>query len=275
MNGTGTGGLRVNGRARPNALFSGGGADPVDVKVANVLTAARLAGLTGTGGYLTPAPADATFTLPAGGDWAANVPVGLKVVNSNAGGADVALSGDFTHNVLVDAGATLNANGARLGPAAASAILGRVSGTGTLAGAVINTGGVVAPGTSAGTLAATGGLSILGTYQAEVTGPGAGQTDLLAVTGGLTLGPASVLDVTGGTFNGTSTYTIASYDTLAGQFQSQLGLPSNYEVNYGSGSNGTISLVPVPEPAGVALAAGAGLLLLRRRNRRGTPAGLI
>jgi fibronectin-binding autotransporter adhesin len=271
VNGSGIGGLRVNGLARPNALFSGGGNDPVtnDVKVANLLTASRLAALTGTGGYLSPAPAGATFTVPANSDWAASVPVGLKVGNSNTGGADVALSGTFTHNVFVDFGATLNAAGATLGPATATANLGRVGGDGSIAGPLtLNTGGTVAPGSSAGTLIVTGGLTLLGTYQAEVTGPLAGQTDVLSITGGLTLGAGSKLDVSGGIFNGTSTYTIATYDTRAGQFGTVIGLPGTYEVNYGTGTNSAITLTPVPEPGAAAAGLVVGGLYLLRRPRR-------
>jgi hypothetical protein len=68
VNGTGFGGLKVSANARPSNLFSGGLPDPVsnDVKLAAVLTSPRLSRVTGSGGYLTPAPTAATFIFPAG-----------------------------------------------------------------------------------------------------------------------------------------------------------------------------------------------------------------
>ena len=87
----------VKGTARPNALFSGATPDPVSNadKVANLLSPTRLAALTGSGGYLTPAPAGATFVMPAASEWAASVPVGLKVIDSNITGDDVAQNFEF------------------------------------------------------------------------------------------------------------------------------------------------------------------------------------
>src|SRR5205814_1168204 len=98
INGSGIGGLRVNGLSRPGNLFGVGGSDPDanNQKVQDFLTPARLSALTGSGGYLTPAPAGATFNMAAGSDWTPNVTVGLRVVNSNTSGEDVALGGNFT-----------------------------------------------------------------------------------------------------------------------------------------------------------------------------------
>src|SRR6185436_366934 len=139
INGSGTGGLRVNGLSRPSGLFGGLGAtDPVanNEKVQAFLSPGRLAALTGSGGYLTAAPVGSTFTMAAGSDWAPNVTVGLHVVSNNATGDDVALGGNFTHNILIDSGATLNADQRVLGPSTATAGIGRVWGGGTLFGTV-------------------------------------------------------------------------------------------------------------------------------------------
>lgn len=271
VNGTGTGGLMVKGSPRPNALFNPVGADPVSNldKVNNLLTPTRLAGLTGTGGYLTPAPTGATFVINAGSEWAANVPVGLKAVDSNAGGDDVQVTADFQHNVHVDTGATMNVSNIILGPAVAAAGLGRTSGTGTLVGPVtIHTGGTLAPGSSPGTLSVNGNITVNGAFEVEVTGPAAGQFDVLAITGDMTLGAASVMTNPSSTFDGVSSYVIATYTgTLTGSFLSTPNLPAPYEVNYGTRNNGVITLVPIPEPSALLGAVvAAGLLAARRRR---------
>ncbi|HEV8606106.1 MAG TPA: autotransporter-associated beta strand repeat-containing protein [Tepidisphaeraceae bacterium] len=248
INGSGTGGLMVKGTSRPNALFSGGGSDPVSNadKVANLLSATRLQNLTGTGGYLTPAASEATFTMPAGGDWAASVPVGLKVIDSNTAGDDVALGGAFTHNVIIEAGATLNGSGNTLGPAAVTANLGLIKGTGTLANTIVNTGARLAPGNSIGTMNGSGTVSINGTYEADVT---IAANDLFAMTGDLSLGVNSILDLPNtNTYDGVSPYTIATYSgNLLGAFSLVNNLPAGYIVDYGGGNNGSIRLT-VPPP---------------------------
>ena len=62
-----------------------------NTKISNVLSAARLSRVSGSGGYLTIAPAGQTFAFPVGGEWSASS-IGLKIVNHNAGGTDVSLS---------------------------------------------------------------------------------------------------------------------------------------------------------------------------------------
>src|SRR6185295_9756338 len=141
----------------------------------------------------TAAPVGSTFTMAAGSDWAPNVTVGLHVVNNNATGDDVALGGNFTHNILIDSGATLNADQRVLGPSTATAGIGRVWGGGTLFGTVtIDAGGRIAPGTSVGSMTASNDLVLNGTYEAEIADPA---NDLLSVVGTLTLGSSSVLDL--------------------------------------------------------------------------------
>src|SRR5688572_426315 len=75
----------------------------------------------------------ATFSFPNGGEWSSAVPVGLRVVDSNVGDADVSLAAianaTFTHNVHVSASATLDtgSNAFTFGPATAMGGLGTLS----------------------------------------------------------------------------------------------------------------------------------------------------
>ncbi len=244
VNGAGFGGLRVEGRARPNLLFDASGTvvDPVSNadKVANYLTSQRMAGITGTGGYLTAAPVGTTFNFPIGGDWSAGVTVGLKAVNHNPAGVDVsfaAISG-FNHNLLVDLDATVD-----LGATSPfvfdnnATILGKgaIVSTGSV---TINAGSGIAPGLNdLGALTlTTGNLTLLGDLRMDLTPTSA---DLLAVTGSVTLG--GNLAVTGTL--GTQDIVIASYSgTLTGTFANITGLSPLFSVDYGSRNNGVIKL---------------------------------
>src|SRR5262249_12026865 len=138
----------------------------------------------------------------------------------------------------------------------------------------VNAQGIVAPGSSIGTLSVTGNATIDGTYSAEYDATGAGNADLLKVTGTLTLDPTSLLSV--GQFDGPAddlAYVIASYGSLSGTFGSMSGIPAGYTINY-SYNNGVnsnnIALVSVPEPATCCLLALGGLMALaccRGKNR--------
>ncbi len=74
------------------------------------------------------------WSFPAGGEWAAGVPVGLRVANSNPSGISVSLAGltSFTHNVALDPGATLDLGSSNFtfGPAVPTTGLGLISGSG-------------------------------------------------------------------------------------------------------------------------------------------------
>jgi autotransporter-associated beta strand protein len=208
-----------------------------------IASSARLAALTGSGGYLTLAAVNETFPFPAGGEWPAGVPVGLKVINSNANGDDVSISGSFQHNINVDAGATLGASGATLGPAAAAANLGLIKGLGTISGATFHTGATVAPGFGMGALATSGTATLNGTLQVEINGT---QHDQLNSLGNLVLGASSTLNLpAGNVYDGSKTYIIAAYTgTRTGNFGSTSPLPAGYTLDYGTGTNSFVTLRP-------------------------------
>ena len=289
INGSGYGGLRVNGLARPSNLFGGGGADPVSNadKVANLLSPARLAALTGTGGFLTPAPVDKPFTVLPGSEWAPQVPVGLKVINSNtnpaeSGGADVILGTDWGHDVLVEAGATLGAAGQTL--------TGTVFGSGSIVGPVqFGAGGELSPGLSPGKLTIDGALSLAETaaYRVELLGlvPGA-EYDQIDLLGGLTLGADSQLLASLGfdpAFG--DSFTIVNNESEGGIDGYFSGLPQGaifslanpntgnafpFQISYVGGTgNDVVLTVAVPEPATAGLLAiGTMMSLLRVRRRK-------
>jgi autotransporter-associated beta strand protein len=231
-------------------------------------------------------------TVRINGNANETLPVTFTAANTYAGPTSI------THGQLI----VNNASGSGTGTGAVTVgaatsgttFPGVLSGTGSLAGAVtvsVGTGGganaMIAPGPGAltngsnsapvvpfsiGTLTLGGGLTINGTYLADVqTGPNA--NDLLAVTGGVTLGAASILSLSpSSTFDGTSTYTLVTYTgSLTGTFSSVANLPAPYQVVYSN--PGVVQIVPVPEPVFVLGACGlvGGLGWWRARRKR--PAG--
>jgi hypothetical protein len=90
---------------------------------------------------------------------------------------------------------------------------------------------------------------------------------LLAITGALQLSQTTTLDIQGSA-DGTTTYTLATFDSISGVFGDVLGLPAGYDLVY---HESDIQLVPIPEPStwiGGALALGA-LVFARRKRKRG------
>jgi len=97
-------------------------------------------------------------------------------------------------------------------------------------------------------------------------------SDTLAIDGNLDLSTAfdqlTLTILNGSTPSGI--YTIATYSgTLTGTFDT-VNLPSGYSLDYGSGSNSSITLTNVPEPASwsVLMSGLAGVAGLRRFRRR-------
>ena len=289
VNGSGLGGLTVKGLSRPTALL--GGADPIgnDAKVANLLTQGRLAALAGTGGYLTPAPQGATFTFPTGGEWGAAVPVGLKTVNSNAGGVDVSLPANSTwsHNLHVDTGAELSASGVTVN-------LGKVSGFGTItsgagaSGLTIGAGANLSPGASTGIITSNGDITLAptSTFTAELNGNTAGTGyDQLNVLGAVTLNQPVLAATLGYDPANGDALTIINNDGTDAVTGSFAGLPQGaplpltnpgtgntfvFIVSYtGGDGNDVVLTAGVPEPGTLGLIGLAGAAVLARRRRRG------
>jgi fibronectin-binding autotransporter adhesin len=190
VNGTGNSGLRVQGNASNLGTAAG------------ALTAARLAAVSGTGGYLTLAVSDGTYVLPASSQWT-DSDVGLKVIDSYSSGTDVSLENfAWARDLYIDSGATLNAAGATLG-----------SGTGTGNSSFTNVGGraavILRNGTIAGafslnanlaTEASTASSSINGAVtltgsRSFIVADGAATTDL-TVSGAIDL-KANTLTLSG------------------------------------------------------------------------------
>ncbi len=159
---------------------------------------------------------------------------------------------------------------------------GTIGGVGTVGTLTINGGAVLAPGNSIGTLTAGDTVFAAGSiYSAEI-GSGS-NADSLIVNGALDLTAAgNVLDLVGleADFDG-STKTLATYTSMAGAFDSVTlnGSPLTgtaaafnvngytYGIDYGTGSNSSISLTVVPEPAMLGGVGVALSLLLPRRRR--------
>jgi autotransporter-associated beta strand protein len=318
VNGSGLGGLRINGLPNEGRSYStnnptneaslplfvdgvsnvqkliggGAGASPDSTNRA-ILAPARLAALTGSGGFLSVAAPGETVPIAAGSEWAAGVPVGLRVVNGNLSGNDVTLNtGTWAHRLHVDAQAALLAPGLVVNS-------GTTSGNGTIvtgAGTPITFAGtsVVDPGNPAGEVGIIGNLTIQGdaTLNAgsrlhiDMT---TGEADFLTVKGAVALNDA-LLDVAlnfptdppdgqaygilandgtepiAGTFAGLpegATFTVIN----AGNSH-----PVTFKITYAGdvdgGGNDVLVTAIVPEPTALGAIALAGAALLRRRRRK-------
>ena len=181
------------------------------------------------------------------------------------GAGTVVLGGDnnYAGTTAVTDG-TLLVNGTHTGGGAYTVdAIGTLGGTGSTASAV-TVNGTVAPGSSIGTLT-VGAATFADDSDLVIELGSAGASDRLAVVGTLDL--SSLLDTL--TLTGAadgSSYTLATYGALAGTFNTVAGLPANYVLSYGSGTNDAITLTLVPEPGTLALAAAGGLLIFARRR---------
>jgi autotransporter-associated beta strand protein len=171
------------------------------------------------------------FTVPSGTGTIAGPIVGAGAMIKRGAGELVLASANntFTGNMNVAAGKlTIN------GPIATSANPVTVTVTGTLGGTgpinrVVTVNGSIAPGSSIGNMEITGNTTISGSYLCEIDGA---TSDALAVTGNLTLGAASSLDVAELSAATSFPYVIATYTgTLTGTFNT---VTAGYEVDYGT-----------------------------------------
>jgi autotransporter-associated beta strand protein len=185
------------------------------------------------------------WTLTQGGTLGQNTDSGSSAttttLNVNAGELRVTnVSGSATGIATVNIGS--------------ASLAATLSGTGRIAGATtIGAAAMVSPGTgsNAGTLAFLQDLTLNGTYRVDAAG------DQLNITNVLTLNAtSSVLDMTGASFDGSTTYTLAIYSSRTNTFATVTGLPVTHFLNYGPTA---ITVVPVPEPGTVLLIATAAL----------------
>jgi fibronectin-binding autotransporter adhesin len=222
--------------------------------------------------------ANSAFTGSIGGAGGSLTKVGTGALT--LGGSTASYSGSFYSGTTTVSGGTLLANNTVPATSATGTSNIVVQNTATLGGigrivpnqaglggtVVVQPGGTISPGsppTSIGTLTigdpiAPATVTIDGTYAADI---GAGSlSDLLAISGPLNLGPASVLTLSG-TASG-NPYTLANYTSRSGTFATVNNLPPGYLLVYGP-----TSLQLVPEPAMIlALCAAAGGVVARRRR---------
>ncbi|MCB9931581.1 MAG: hypothetical protein H6844_19460 [Alphaproteobacteria bacterium] len=192
---------------------------------------------------------------------------GVYVGSSEVGGG-----GPGTGTLTVRDGATINATNVYAGTG------GVLNGDGTINANLIVDGGTVAPGNSPGTLTVNGDFDLLmGTLLIEIAGTGAGEFDVLNVSGDATLA--------GGTIefqflNGFSPLALDGFDFLnvggtldltGTQFEvSGLGSGFQYDLSQNGGVFSLVALndgsTQASEPAAAGL-LGVGLLALWTRSR--------
>jgi len=182
-----------------------------------------------------------TFTLTYANTYAGptTVGAGTLLVNNTTG------SGTSTGAVTVSSGATLG-------------------GGGSIGGAVnVLTGGILAPGASLGTLTVANNVTLSGDFLVDVETDGT--SDLLAVTGDLTLGGS--LTIANLSKLVSPVYTIATYTgSLGGSSFASTNLGTTGYIVDTTSTPGSVLLVP--EPATLALMALGGLGLILGRKRK-------
>ncbi len=199
------------------------------------------------------------------------------LTKSGAGQLNLTGTNTYTGMTIINSG-TLLINGNQSAATGAVIVNGSgttLGGTGTIGGAVtVNAGGRIT-GATAGTVGTltlqstatfTGSSSNLATYLVDLTSL---VSDTLAIAGALDLSDGFDQIQFQGT-TGASSYTLATYSSLTGTFDTVTGLPSGYQLIYGPNS---LTLQAVPEPStwiGAALTfLMVGYTQLRKSSRAG------
>ena len=202
------------------------------------------------------------------------------------GNGKLTLSGAnvFAGVTTVDGG-TLSVTGSVSGSVTVNS--GTLAGTGTTGAVTVNTGGTLAPGLSPGQInTADVNLALGSTLSLEVNATGAGNHDVVNVTGGVTLAgnlslsgtyltaPAVTNDLFFAIINDGSDAITGTFNGIANGGSVFAPSGQEYIVNYfGDSIGGTVIggndlvLTAVPEPASVTLLLG-GLAMLAGRRRR-------
>jgi len=162
-------------------------------------------------------------------------------------------------------GGVLRVNGSHTGGGLITVYAGgMLGGTGSVGAVSIQAGGTLGAGNSVGTMRLAGNAEILGKLAVENVGAA---VDLVAITGGLTLGPGSVIDLLG-TLDGTSSYTILTFTgSRTGTFGDVTDVTAQgYQVDYNAND---VTLTVIPEPATLGLLGICAAAALLRRRLRG------
>ena len=229
-------------------------------------TARNISGaITGTGTTIFGQTTGQTGALNFNNATAANIGTLAKTFTTNV---DTTFANGFTGSAaLTKAGAAaLIMNGTSAWNGSTTVSAGTLGGTGTLSASAVTVAaaGSITGATSltTGTLTLGAGATIAGTYVADLS---ATASDTLAITGVLDLtSTTDVLTLQGVT--GLPSYTLATFTSVNGSFNTVNGLPSGYQLNYLPTS---ITLTATPEPASLGvLAMVGGVSLMRRRKSR-------
>lgn len=196
-----------------------------------------------------------TVTLNTFGNTLATTVSG-NITGTGAGGVSLSSSGG---PILLN-GTNTYTGTTSVGSATANS--GFLGGTGSLQSSTVtvNAGGTITGGSNGttGTLTLANNATINGKYLADLT---AAASDTLAIGGTLNLNSATdVLTIQGTT--GLASYTLATFTTLLGTFDTVVGLPAGYTLNYNANS---ITLA-VPEPGAAAVVSVLAAALLKRRR---------
>ena len=228
------GGLTITGT---NAGTPAASTQDSSRRIANLLSTARLNGITGTGGFLAPKATGALpLTLPANtATWPNNIT--LQVQHSTVGApSDIKLTSTFANHITVgatttapDPSAVLDGGGAAVAPSAGSV---NVRGFGTITGVLhVGSGASIWPGTS----------TSIGTPLAANETLNGSTSSLIDLSGG---GKLKIVITTNGTAVTNQVLAIANGGVLA------LGGTSVISLGVGTGNYGTMPIPIVTSPPG-------------------------